>query len=68
MSRGITQDVIDKIRLGWTDEMIRLITGYELAWIQRMRKQYEEHEESKNNNWFDKLTRMLFKKGAGRNS
>ena len=45
MSEGITQEIIEKIRLGWTDEEIRLITGYELAWIQRMRKQVEEDEE-----------------------
>ena len=44
MSKGITQEIIDKICLGWTDEEIRVITGYELSWIQRMRKQVEENE------------------------
>lgn len=47
MGRGITGKIIDLMNLGWTDEKIAELTGYELSWIQRMRKQLENEEELK---------------------
>lgn len=46
MGRGITGKIIDLMNLGWTDEKIAELTGYELAWIKRTRKQVEENEKN----------------------
>ena len=52
MGKGITQEIIEKIHLGWTDEQIAELTRYKLPWIQRMRKQVED-------DWFEKARKKL---------
>ena len=46
MSKGIMADIFNMFNLGYTDEQITQITGYDLSWIVAIRKTYNTNKKA----------------------
>lgn len=46
MSKGIMDEIIKMFNLGYTDEQITQITGYDLSWIVAIRKTYNDKKKA----------------------